>query len=938
MNTPRSPSLVLRWCGSCALLIACWAVWLGLAALLVTQLWIATHRELMLPDFALRALERRLAESQVTARFGRAVFDPTGRFVIEEVQLFTPPHPHPVITVRAAYARIDFGALLIGRFRLRELRLTGVDLFVPAMLSPSGTDEAVVSDLDGVFRLKRSTYDVALCTLRLDGIPVSAHGQIDLPAAARPRPSAMPMLDLVLRRYLAIGRRLAALRPILDQREGASVDLRFTPADDRGALVEAELFADSFHGVAPFRVTRAHAHVIFPLLGSAAEPVRLQLAAEAVDWGDRARVRQISADLAGSLVPDRFALAARSARVVAAGGEAMAVRFESPCLEADLTRLPQVQGDLRFRAAGSALALSGEVDLGARRGSVALDGTVGPPVLAYAQQLGLSAARWVSLGASIPVHARVDLDPGWKPARAEGDLSVRHAVAHEVTIDAASAHIVYAGRRLEVSDLYLLQGGNVARGSYTMDTATREFRFLLTGRLRPLDIAPWFKESWSRFWEHFDFTAAAPEADADISGRWRDYTSTRVFCFADAERPGVRGVPFDHVRTTLFVRPYFYHVNEFEARQGGRSARGSFTLAYDQARATYRTLEFDITSGLALEEWARLYGPAATAWLAPYRLTAPPEIRAEGRLEGPTSPNGPHARANIVLSANGPLTVYALPLDRAKLSAFYRDGRLDLSDVEVGFAGGTATGRAGFDGLPGAGILAFDARLKGADLARTINAVDVFEQAHAPAATNRTKTGLLRRTIGGRLDVAMAAQGRYREPTSFRGEGTVAIAGRELGEIQLFGLLSELLSKTLLNFTSLRLDNARADFKLEGERIAFSNVKITGPNAAIDARGDYRVSSRTLDFKAKVFPLHQTRFVLTNALGALLAPLSNMLELKLTGPLAKPSWAFVYGPTNILRALTRPPAEAPATTPPEKPAPVSPPAEAPPAVAPTPGA
>ena len=51
------------------------------------------------------------------------------------------------MTIRAAYARLDFWALLVGDFRLHELRLTGLDLHVPAMLSPSGTDEAVMSDL-----------------------------------------------------------------------------------------------------------------------------------------------------------------------------------------------------------------------------------------------------------------------------------------------------------------------------------------------------------------------------------------------------------------------------------------------------------------------------------------------------------------------------------------------------------------------------------------------------------------------------------------------------------------------------------------------------------------------------------------------------------------------------------------------------------------------
>ena len=926
MNTKRPLLPALRWCGSCVLLLGCWAVWIALAVLLVTQVWVATHRELTVPAFALRSLERRLADSQITARFGRALFDPKGHVMIEQVQLFSPPHAHPIITIRAAYARVDLAALLIGRLRLRELRLTGVDLFVPAMLSPSGTDDAVVSDLDGVFRLGRSTYDVALCTFRLDGIPITATGRIDLPPRARPSASATPMLDLIMRRYLAGGRRLAALRPVLDQREGVRIDLRFTPADEQGATVRAELFADSFHGLGPLRTTRARALAVFPLLGSAAEPVRLQVAADAVAWEGRAAARQVSVDLTGSLIPDRFVLAPNAARLVASGGEAMGVRFEAPSLEADLAHFPRVQGDLRIRAAGSDLALTGEADLGSRQGAVAVDGAIAPPVLAIAHQLGVATAGRVRLGAPALVHARAAFDPGWKPARAEGDVAVRHAVAQEVTIDAASGHVVYAGGRVDVTDLHLLAGGNEARGSYTMKVATREFRFLLTGRLRPHDIAPWFKESWTRFWEHFDFAAAAPAADVDIAGRWRDYTRTRVFCFADAERPGIRGVAFDHVRATLFVRPYFYQVLAFEAQQAGRSARGSFTLAYDRARMTYRSLDFDVDSGLALDEWARLYGPRGASLVAPYRLAAPPDVRATGRLDGPGSPVGPHARADVVLVSNGPLTVYGFPLDSARVTAFYRDGRLDLANAVVGFAGGTATGRAGFDGLPQAGTLAFETHLLGADLARAVGAVDAFESANAraPAATDRTKAGFLRRTVGGRLDVSLTAQGRYREPYSFHGQGAVSVAGRNLGEIQLLGLLSELLSRTLLNFTSLRLDSARADFRLEGEKIAFANVRISGPGSVIDARGDYRLSSRTLDFKAKVFPLHQTKFVLTDALGALLSPLSSVLELKLTGPLAKPSWAFVFGPTNLLRSLKRPAEEPPGAQPPAKAPPVPP--------------
>jgi hypothetical protein len=179
--------------------------------------------------------------------------------------------------------------------------------------------------------------------------------------------------------------------------------------------------------------------------------------------------------------------------------------------------------------------------------------------------------------------------------------------------------------------------------------------------------------------------------------------------------------------------------------------------------------------------------------------------------------------------------------------------------------------------------------------------------------------------VGGHLDGELAAQGRYGQPLSFHGDGHFLITGKELGEIHLLGLLSEMLSKTLLNFTSLRIGTAQANFKLDGSKVHFPQVKLVGASASIEAKGDYLLDAKTLDFNARVYPLQESKLALPYGLGLLLSPLSNFFELKLTGPLEKPSWVFVYGPTNILRLLTQPRTGgapyAPANgAPPEKPA------------------
>jgi hypothetical protein len=149
------------------------------------------------------------------------------------------------------------------------------------------------------------------------------------------------------------------------------------------------------------------------------------------------------------------------------------------------------------------------------------------------------------------------------------------------------------------------------------------------------------------------------------------------------------------------------------------------------------------------------------------------------------------------------------------------------------------------------------------------------------------------------------------------------ITGAELGEINLLGILSSLLRPTIFNFTTLQLDTARANFSLVGRTLEFSELRLTGPRAAIEAQGGYRLDTKTLDFAAKIRPFDTSETFLGATFGAVLSPLSSVLEVKLGGALDQPSWSFVYGPTNLLRVLsgegsrpTEPAASPPASPPP----------------------
>ena len=140
-------------------------------------------------------------------------------------------------------------------------------------------------------------------------------------------------------------------------------------------------------------------------------------------------------------------------------------------------------------------------------------------------------------------------------------------------------------------------------------------------------------------------------------------------------------------------------------------------------------------------------------------------------------------------------------------------------------------------------------------------------------------------------------------------------------ELRLLGGLSE-----TLRFTALRFTTATASFRIEGTKLVFPDISITGDNSAIQAHGDYLLDRKQLDFNAKLYPFQESGFILKKILDVALSPLSNVFEVKLTGTLDKPSWGLVLGPSNFFRTLTQPEAPENAPKPAEKPAPAAVPA------------
>ncbi len=896
----------LRFCGSCLWSFCVWSLWLALTIALIGQIYIASTRELTLPAFVQRAFEERLAASGLRVEFGSTRFDPSGQVLLENARLFLPASPEPAATARTLHLTFDLWAMLAGRFETGGLSATGVTLNVPPMLSPTGGSEAIVHDLDLAVRIHGRELVIDEISGRLANLQLTAQGAVNLSPLLGPDREKQPLPALLARHYPEFCRQLITAADYLARLAAPSLDLVLTPSETRGATVQARLLATRLEW--PDRPALAAGKLAltaaFPLKEARSSLFHLEATADTLQLAEGIQVTSAQGAIRARFNPAENKPALLAAEITLGKLSGQGLDATDVALRITSERWPLLHGELLAAVRGAPLAVEGTTDLAEKSADLHTAGAIAPSLLVWLEQrLGRDLRQFVDFDAAPVFDLTARFAPGWKFTGATGRVAAQGVRAHGVRFDEIEGRIQFDGQQFLVTDARGRSGANVARGDIEQNIRTKEFRFLLRGRLNPPVIGSWFKRPWwNNLWANFDFSAAAPSADVDVHGWWRRGPETTVFVLAEGKSPVIREVALDRGRTRLFIRPHFFDGLEIFAAHGEGRASGTFTRIHADSGPRLNRMDFDFTSTLGAEA-AALGGPEIAAITEPFVLTRAPVLEAAGFITGPAATD-PDRRSILIRGAtSGPLTYHEFPLDHLSFVANVRDDVIDLTPVAIGFGGGIASGRIMVDGPETARRLGFDLSLKDANLRDAAIALEHYSARQKGAAPSPTSS-YLEGTARVNVNLNLSADGALNDLYSFTGSGYADLNGPGLGRVRLLGLLSE-----LLYFTALDFDSLQTGFTLDRTKLVFPDLTLTGPNAAVSAHGDYLLPSKELDFYAKIYPFQESKFILKSVVGLVLSPLSSVLEVKLGGKLEKPSWAFVIGPTNLLRSLISAPAE-----------------------------
>lgn len=892
---PESPSkttAALRWCGACCLSFARWTLWLILGVSLGALVWIAAVREVTVPGFLLRRAEAQLARFGLQARLDRAMLSPRGIVQVDNLRLHAAPYEEPLLSARAALLHLDFWAVLAGGLTLHEIRLEGATLQLPAMVSPTGAAENLVHDLSAAVRRTGEHWRLDQLALRLGALQVTAHGEIWSPGATGTPPDFTGLVAAYTRR----GRDLLVQLRRLEACDRPALAVRITAQPDHNHRLDFVFTADAVRAARFSARAVAATTTLLPASGRAA---RLQVHATArnLDYSGRGQAARAHAQLQ-LLWPDLAAAPQPQELLVALSGiENDHEPLLAPVVRADLAAWPVVRAEAAFAVRRETLIAEVEADLREKAATLRLAGRILPELANEHMARHLPrTSQWLQIRGPGRVDATARLSPGWKFDRLDARIAAGRLDFRGVAIDSAHGRLGFDGRELLATDSVLRLGGDFARGSYWQDVMSRDHRMLLTGQLRPMAIAPWFRTDgfWPRLWDDFDFTAAAPVADVDVQGRWGNGARAVFFGHALAAQPKVRGVAFDTIDTTVFARNGYTRGLAVEALRTGGSqhVRGSFEVWRGRPEQK-DAIGFDLDLRLDPAAHIGLLGKPAENFLRDWWFARPPHVVARGRIG-----TGAYAGDTSYLfrgEAEGGLRFRHFPLDAARAEGGVTGPDFRVNRVEFSLGGGTGAGKISLGGPDGARQLGFDLYLKDAELTRVILATEEFSRQGAPGSSELANSRFMKRAAGGKLELALSALGEPGELATFQGSGNARITGAELGEIHLFGLLSQVLSGLSLNFSSLKLDQAQSSLQLADGFVTFPDLRISGPAALIEGRGAYQLSEGALDFTAKFKPYDRTKTVLQDVLGVVFNPLTSIIELRLGGQIKDPKWSYSLG-------------------------------------------
>jgi hypothetical protein len=867
-----------------------------LSLVAASLLFLLFSREVPFPGFLTKALETNLETEGVRQEIESIQFDSRGRILLNGIRLYSKSYSEPLVIIDQALIKLDLHALFFGKVRAVGIWISDGNLLSPSVVSPTGIPREVLSDLSGFIRLAGGGIKIENVRFNSGKVKAMITGSVQLPerkVTTEPQPGLSAAIEELIRQIPGIIR----IQDSITSLEAPIARIEVAPNRNEGYDAKVHLMATGYTGSYGTTVRGLNATVLIKTHRGKVSSIE---AAGKIDSGERTGPMDVSSVLfrghwnqlptKQNPYPDKFEIG-----IGRLTGYKVTLR--------NITLSGNSAADARFAFQASSLfgrepiAIWGAVTPKTGSGVIALDGRAGSDWLEQASEIiGSDVTYYADLSARPIYRANVTIGPGWSWSKAEFEGMATNFLVRGVRLDDAYVRGYVTPSGISVDQIEISQGKTNASIIYQDTFATRDYRFLVRGAMRPLAISAWFRPWWEEFWTDFDVPEKGGACDLSIQGNWLGFKQTLVTGHVDAKKLAIKSVRFDRVRANIFIRQHYFDIYDATATRPEGMIKGEFQLLFKSGEKLPIEQHYSADSTIDLKSAAMIFGEGGAKMLEPYVYETPPKVVVNGVVLR----NGAewNTDISIEIDTDKPFEYKEFPLETLRAKVRILNDRVELPMIKATYADGTLSAEA----LADDGILSFDASLKDAAFQDAITTFGNY--------TRRNKLKLEGQLTGdsfagqnpdGRLNIALKAEGGLGDFNSYNGEGRFDISGAELGKIHLFGVLSAAIQSTILRFSTLRFTKASSNFQVDQNEVFFPDLVITGPLAAIKGKGSYDIPTRNLDFQTRLFPFEHGGLPVFTILDTVLNPFSYFFEIKMTGSLASPKVRVKLGGSENTR-------------------------------------
>ncbi|MDQ8197477.1 AsmA-like C-terminal region-containing protein [Pelagicoccus enzymogenes] len=908
MSKPRKSPIRFAWrsaCKSCSALFQwCYsAIVLLLVSATIFAAYVATLDDIPVPNFIIRELQSQLRNKGIDLRMSGVRFQPNGRIIFQQPELYSPELGSTIVAARSAVAKLKLSHLAFGSVAVDEVRLSSGRFVIPAMLTPSGEPATAIRSInfEATHRGQRWNIDYANCAI--GNLKVSFAGQVDDSLLALPPPNPDAPKPSISQAVLKFAPKITELQQELKRLEApfCTVDL---------SVLNKQQSADIHVGAKRVRINpetlvhdlvvraqytlgarlhaKVYAHKAELPQGTIVEKIHLD-----ANWPENTPPQQIlpesihfsatNATLRGITLPSLYAVAHPGSETHSA-----IVQFSFP------------QSPIVARIEHQVASKTSSVDLTAQLDSATLE-ALNPIALELAKQ---DLTQLASLEKAIDLHAIAQLDEAFKPSRLEAFAQAGPTSIQGANIDYASTHATLRGPQIDLHAIRLQSGKQkgVIKIGYNLDTLLR--RILVEGSFDPTMINGWFKPWWSAMWDGMTFPEEGMLTYLDSQATFKRPDTVFVTGTGYVRDLDLRGMPVDELRTRLFSLFHYVDLYDMElATADGQQAIGEIQFHMDRDVRD----EKDKLTGIWIQAQSTLdvknapnilweIADESAAILEPYCYDLPPYISA--RSASVRHLDEYLNDIDLELQTETAFTFYGFPFESLDAFVHIDDDVIDIPRAEARLGDGLVKATAFIigDGLE------VDAQLDQVGFGQALNASNTyFANDGSETAQAMDPERLL--GFGGKMDAQFRGNGIVGNPVSFRGDGSFSIADADLGSFRLFGLLSSTINALnlpiLKHLTTLEFSRAKSPFLVEEEIVRFTAGEIDGPGASIKTNGTYNIETDALNFSARLFPLRNNKVpVITPILNLPLDLFSNIFEISVGGTFDQPKLSLFNSNTR----------------------------------------